>query len=329
MTTIVAQYVSATMEFGTDEFFEVFDAAVGKENVPPRIGKPALFVFTPKGKVVFAGSNQASGIKVDDEFKQTLVRGLSETGSLARPPLKIQDPADVYKRLQILIREKEYLAAGRLLSEIYSNEIPQTGPYSDGQLRLLSKLADLPVPIPSLGGKIDKQARRVFTIAEKLTDTELKAVKSGKKTGLDAAIEIEKLSQAFSNFPGGQEVFLEAQAVLAKETSNAGLTEQAKQAVAAGSDVPESTLEQSNAHTAGEVETNLGGEASGETKSVSETTARTWTSRDGKFSVKARLLRVKGSDAYLQTTEKEIQVPLKMLSQADLDYLDASDRSDR
>ena len=302
----MTQYVSMKMEFGTDEFFNVFDSAVGKENVPKQIGKPTLFVFAPTGEVVFAGSNGKFGIKVNDDFNQTLIQGIVKTGRIVRPSLELPEANEFFKRLRRLMTEKKNLQAGKLLSEAYQEHTPQSGAYSESELGKLSELTELELLPPSLGEKIDKQAMRLMTIAKKVVANEIKFAKQGKKSAVEAAVEIEKFHQAFSGFSGTQAFFAQRWEELEQQSGESALQARAKQAIA---DAPLSeTAEASESQPA---------------QTSSEVQPRTWKSSNGKFSVEATLIGVDGDQVRLKTKEKEIKVPLEMLSEADRQYLNS------
>jgi len=304
----MTQYVSMKMEFGTDEYFDVFDSAVGKENVPERIGKPTLFVFAPNGEVVFAGSNGTSGIKIDDDFKQTLIQGISKTGRIARPPLELPEAKEFFKQLRKLMAEKKTLEAGEFLSQAYQEHTPQTGLYSESQLGKLSELTELELLPPSMGEKIDKQAMRLLSKAKKMVSDEIKSAKKGDKSADQAAVEIEKINQAFSGFSGTQTIFAQTWNRLEQQSGESGLQARAKQQIA---DAP-----QSEPAAAVPVESEVA-----ETEAKVE--PRTWNSSSGKFSVVATLIGVDGDQVRLKTEKKEIKVPLKKLSDADQEYLNS------
>lgn len=300
----MTQYVSMKMEFGTDEYFDVFDSAVGKENVPKQIGKPTLFVFAPTGEVVFAGSNGKSGIRVNDDFNQTLIQGIVKTGRIVRPPLELPEADDFFKRLRRLVTDKKDLQAGKLLSQAYQEHTPQSGPYSESELSKLSELTELELMPPSLGKKIDQQAMRLMTKAKKVVANEIKFARQGKKSAVEAAVEIEKIHQAYSGFSGTQSFFGQRWKELEQQSGESELQARAKQALA---DATQSeTTEESESETA---------------KTNSKVEPRTWKSSNGKFTVVATLIGVDGDQVRLKTKEKEIKVPLEMLSEADQEYL--------
>jgi hypothetical protein len=222
------------MEFGTDEYFNVYDtAAGGKENVPKRIGKPTLFVFAPNGDVVFAGCNGTSGIKIDDDFKKTLINGIVKTGQITRPAVEVPDANELNKKLRKLVSSKKTLEAAAELSEVYSTHTPQTGPFSEAKLTELSELTGVALQPPSLGTKIDKQAVKLFTKAQKTIATEIKSVKRKKKSADQAAVEVERTQQAFAGFSGSKAFFEEKWKELEKESGVADLQAKAKQVIAA------------------------------------------------------------------------------------------------
>ncbi len=231
---MLTQYVSMKMEFGTDEYFNVYDtAAGGKENVPKRIGKPTLFVFAPNGDVVFAGCNGTSGIKIDDDFKKTLINGIVKTGQITRPTVEVPDANELNKKLRKLVTSKKTLEAAAELSEVYSTHTPQTGPFSEAKLTELSELTGVALKPPSLGTKIDKQAMKLFTKAQKTIATEIKSVKRKKKSADQAAVEVERTQQAFAGFSGSKAFFEEKWKELEKESGVADLQAKAKQVIAA------------------------------------------------------------------------------------------------
>ena len=231
---MLTQYVSMKMEFGTDEYFNVYDtAAGGKENVPKRIGKPTLFVFAPNGDVVFAGCNGTSGIKIDDDFKKTLINGIVKTGQITRPAVEVPDANELNKKLRKLVSSKKTLEAAAELSEVYSTHTPQTGPFSEAKLTELSELTGVALQPPSLGTKIDKQAVKLFTKAQKTIATEIKSVKRKKKSADQAAVEVERTQQAFAGFSGSKAFFEEKWKELEKESGVADLQAKAKQVIAA------------------------------------------------------------------------------------------------
>ena len=231
---MLTQYVSMKMEFGTDEYFNVYDtAAGGKENVPKRIGKPTLFVFTPNGSVVFAGCNGTSGIKIDDDFKKTLINGIVKTGRIVRPAVEIPDANEFNKRLRKLVTSKKTLEAAAAVSEVYSTHTPQTGLFSEAKLNELSELTGVALTPPSLGTKIDKQATKLFAKVQKMVATEIKSVKRKKKSADQAAVEVERTQQAFAGFSGSKAFFEEKWKELEKESGVADLQAKAKQLIAA------------------------------------------------------------------------------------------------
>jgi len=235
------------MEFGTDEYFNVYDtAAGGRENVPKRIGKPTLFVFAPDGSVVFAGCNGTSGIKIDDDFKKTLIDGSVKTGRIARPSVEVPDAVEFNKRLRKLASKKT-LEAAAVLSKAYSTHTPQTGPFSEAKLKELSELTGVALAPPSLGVKIDKQAMKLFVKAQKMVATEIKSAKRKKKPADQAAVVIEKIQQAFAGFSGSKTFFDERWKELEQESGVANLQTTAKQLIDAETQEETTAPKESNA----------------------------------------------------------------------------------
>ena len=253
---MLTQYVSMKMEFGTDEFFSVYDtAAGGEENVPKRIGKPTLFVFAPNGDVVFAGCNGTSGIKIDDDFKQTLINGIVKTGRIVRPAVEVSDGNEFNKRLRKLVSSKKTLEAAAALSEVYSTNTPQTGLFSEANLNELSELTGVALTPPSLGAKVDKQATKLFTKAQKMVATEIKSVKRKKKPADQAAVVVERIQQAFVGFAGSKAFFEEKWKELEKESGVANLQANAKQFIAAETqELAPTTPDESNVPTTDDVD---------------------------------------------------------------------------
>jgi hypothetical protein len=297
------------MEFGTDEFYDVFDSAAGgKENVPSRIGKPTLFVFAPTGEVVFAGCNGTSGIKVDDDFKKFLVQGIATTGRIARPSVELTNADEVNKQLRTLLTSKKPLEAAIVLSNVYRTHTPKTGSASEIELNKLSALTGIELTPPSLGSKIDKHAMKLLDRARKMVAAELKSVKRSKKTADQAALVIEKINEAFSGFSGLQTFFEETWKKLEQDSGTNGLQAKAKMMMA------ESPLP---APATSEIEYDES--ETGETQAKEE--PRTWRSSNGKFSVVGILLGVDQGKVRLRTKAKEIEVPLNSLSEEDREYV--------
>ena len=139
-----------------------------------------------------------------------------------------------------------------------------------------------------------------MTIAKKSVANEIKFAKQGKKSAVQAAVEIEKFHQAFSGFSGTEAYFAQRWEELEQQSGENALQAQAKQEIANA--LQSETAEPSESPTA-------------------EVQPRTWKSNNGKFSVEATLIGVDGDQVRLKTKEKEIKVPLQMLSEADQQYL--------
>ena len=58
------------------------DAVRQDANFGQSIGAPAVFIFTAKGDVVFAGPKSTNGMPPGDEFKKLLIAGIEKNGGL-------------------------------------------------------------------------------------------------------------------------------------------------------------------------------------------------------------------------------------------------------
>jgi hypothetical protein len=76
---LLAQYVTAEVPFGGREFTAIFKKIVAQDkSFNQAIGAPSVFIFTSKGKAVYAGPNNPNGMAAGDEFEQLLTTGLEK-----------------------------------------------------------------------------------------------------------------------------------------------------------------------------------------------------------------------------------------------------------
>jgi hypothetical protein len=78
---LLAQYVTAEVPFGGREFTAILKKIVAQDEAfNQAIGAPSVFIFTAKGKALYAGPNNPNGMTAGDEFEQLLTTSLEKNG---------------------------------------------------------------------------------------------------------------------------------------------------------------------------------------------------------------------------------------------------------
>jgi hypothetical protein len=330
---LLTQYVTVEVPFAGREFKEAFQAIVARDkkfNQP--IGAPSVFLFTAAGETVYAGPNQASGMAAGDELKKLLIEGIGKNGGVRSPALEFANKSSAEQAADLrqarkLLSEKQVVPAALLVARHI-----QPAAESDEQIAAVVKLTGLPLAKSNSEAELDALVKQLSGPGQSLVQAALAQASSGDATR--GAVQLAELDRAFGKFPALAEPLAaawketEAKANVPQLREQAELIDKAR-AAESEQDLPRAiaAYEEVVATYPGTQAAELSQQRLKQLKPAADASPREWKSKDGKFSVTARLVSFDGVTARLLTTEgKTIDVKIAALSAEDQAHLSAAKR---